>query len=300
MSVLTIVHPSKRLHPLWLDVKKRLEQWTRIDEHCSQWAGHSTELARELSPQEGVVVVVGGDGTFHEVINGWMSRSQRGCPGFLLVPLGTGNDFARDQKLSRDACRIAEAARNPRLKPLDLGHLHYQGSSGEESRYFLNAATLGFSAETTRLAQSLPRFFPGTVQYLFSLLVSLIRWENRSARLTVDHESFVLPNLFNLNIANTRFYGGGMYASPRACPQSGTLETVVMELNRWGVLKALPRNYNGKFDGVEGVRQLSVREKLCLLDPGIPVQADGEFLGETPVEASVVKDAFSIVMTGEG
>ena len=298
MSVLAIVHPSKHLHPLWLDVKKRLEQWTRIDEHCSQWAGHSTELARELSPQEGVVVVVGGDGTFHEVINGWMSRSQRGRPGFLLVPLGTGNDFARDQKLSRDACRIAEAARNPRLKSLDLGHLQYQGSSGEESRYFLNAATLGFSAETTRFAQTLPRFFPGTVQYLFSLLVSLMRWENRSARLDVDQQSFVMPNLFNLNIANTRFYGGGMVASPRAHPQSGTLEAVVMELNRWGVLKALPRNYNGKFDGVEGVRQVTVRDRLRVPDQGIPVQADGEFLGETPVKASVVRNAFSILVTG--
>ena len=90
-----------------------------------------------------------------------------------------------------------------------------------------------------------------------------------------------------------------MYASPRACPQSGTLETVVMELNRWGVLKALPRNYNGKFDGVEGVRQLTVEENLHVLDPGIPVQADGEFLGQTPVEASVVKAAFSIVVTGK-
>lgn len=296
--MIAIAHPRNRRHPLWCEVEQQLTQRGELQTLYSEWSGHSAELARTHCPQSGVVLVVGGDGTFNEVVNGWMQQENRGRPSFLLVPLGTGNDFARDQSLSRDAHTIISSALQPAIKEIDLGWLSYQGQGEIGERYFLNAATIGFSAEVTRFFQTLPRVLPGTAQYLFSLLVSLVRWRNRSTTLSLDGEETLAKNLFNLNLANSKYYGGGMYASPRACVESGRLETVLMELNKLGVVRALPRNYNGKFDGVEGVRQWSLEGSISVDEASIPVQADGEYLGTTPVEAKILPKELSLVLTG--
>jgi diacylglycerol kinase (ATP) len=285
-----IVHARNRTQRLWVELSRLLASRGKEPEvHYTEFAGHARQLAADHVPEDGVVLAVGGDGTFNEVINGWMDQSQRGRPAFVLVPLGTGNDFARDQEILADAEKLAQAVLQPRFKEIDLGHITYQAESQKESRYFVVGATVGFSAEVTRFFCTLPRLLPGTTQYLFSLLVSLLRWKNASAELVSDDEQRVTSKLFNLNIANTRFYGGGMYSSPRAVVDSGFLESVVMELSKLEVVRALPKTYSGKFDLVRGVTQRAIQEINVSSATAIPVQADGEYLGSTPIEVRVIE-----------
>lgn len=283
-----IVHARNRKNSLWLELSRLLEARGReVETHYTESAGHARHLARKYAPTEGVLMAVGGDGTFSETVNGWLEQPERGEPAFLLVPLGTGNDFARDQELPADAETLAATVMSPRIREIDLAYLTYQGPSGPESCYYVVGATVGFSAEVTRFFCQLPRLLPGTAQYLFSLLVSLIRWKNVTAEIESDGDLLSTSNLFNLNIANTRFYGGGMYSSPRALADSGQLEMVGMELNKLQVLKAMPNNYNGKFDDVQGVTQKPVFEMSVRTPVPVPVQADGEYLGTTPISIRV-------------
>ncbi len=231
---------------------------------------------------------VGGDGTFSEIINGWMKQERRGSPDFVMVSLGTGNDFARDQGLRDDPQEWASAVLQPRTKMIDLGRVTFQSPKGESERYFVVGTTVGFSAEVTRFFQTLPRILPGTTQYLFSLLVSLIRWRNKSVELCLDDRVSQSQNFFNFNIANVRYYGGGMYSSPRAVVDSGELETVLMELSKLGVIKALPQNYSGEFEGVTGVHMRAARTVRVNSPSQLPVQADGEYLGTTPIEVEIL------------
>lgn len=299
MTMIAIAHPRNRKQPVWVELQKILaDNGVELSVYYSEWSGHSSELAEQHCPKEGTVLSVGGDGTFNEVLNGWMNQADRGSPHFVLVPLGTGNDFARDQGLKLDAMELAAAVLRPTLKTVDLAKVSFQTEEGERQRYFLVAATLGFSAEVVRLFQSMPRVLPGTAQYLLAMLVSLWRWHNVSASIETDQGTWESQNLFNFNIANARFYGGGMYASPRAQVDSGRLETVLMELGRFGVLKALPRNYNGKFEDVPGVRQQSATSIRVSSPAPIPVQADGEYLGTTPIEVEIVPQVMNLALPG--
>lgn len=292
---MAIAHPRNRRQKLWLELQSRLQQKAELEVHYSEYSGHSRELARDHAPAEGVVLSVGGDGTFNEILNGWMDQPERGQPNFVLVPLGTGNDFARDRGIEKDPSKLEKAVFEPTVTPTDLGSLCFRSAEGgRRCRYFVVGATIGFSAEVTRYFQTLPRVFPGTVQYLFSLLVSLIRWRNTQAQILSDSIDLESLDFFNLNLANSRYYGGGMYSSPLARPDDGRLEMVLMELGKFDVIKALPQNYNGKFHEVQGLLQHPIR-RLSLESPrDLPVQADGEYLGTTPIEVEVVPQAFRL------
>ncbi len=299
MPIVAIVHPRRAKHPAWVELQKILvDQGQELEIHLSEWSGHSRELACQHCPKEGTVIAVGGDGTFHEVVNGWMEQPERGEPNFVLVPMGTGNDFARDQGLRANPMELAAAVLRPEVKTIDLAKLSYLGEEGPATCYSLAAATVGFSAEVVRYFQTLPRFLPGTVQYLFATVVSLFRWSNGRASIWIDDEVHESSRFFNLNVANTRYYGGGMYASPRAVADSGQLETVLMELTRWEVIKASPRNYNGNFEGVNGVTQQSATSIKVESPLALPVQADGEFLGVTPLEITVCPKVMRLALPG--
>lgn len=301
MPIVAFVHPRRVKHPAWIELQKiLLDNGQELETHVSEWSGHSRELACKNCPQEGTVIAVGGDGTFHEVVNGWMEQLERGQPNFVLVPLGTGNDFARDQGLRADPMDLAAAVLCPEIKLIDLAKVSYLGEEGPASCYSLAAVTVGFSAEVVRYFQTLPRFLPGTAQYLFATVMSLFRWSNGRASIHIDDVTHESSRFFNLNVANSRYYGGGMFASPRAVVDSGQLETVLMELTKWEVVKASPRNYNGNFDGLRGVTQQGAGTIRVESPLSIPVQADGEFLGVTPVEITVCPQVMRLALPGLG
>ena len=299
MPIIAIAHPRIRKHPVWVELQELLAPRVDLEVHYSEWHGHSSELARGLAPKEGVVIAVGGDGTFNEVLNGWMEQEQRGRPNFVLVPLGTGNDFARDQGLPSDPSSLAEMILQPAVKTFDLGRLTCWSHGETCRRYFALGATVGFSAEVTRFFQTLPRVLPGTAQYFFSLLVSLFRWRNAAAEITLDREIHKIESLFNLNVANTKFYGGGMYSSPRAVVDSGHLEAVIMPFSKLDVVRILPKTYSGDLDAVPGLLQQSVANLKIETEFPLPVQADGEYLGTTPVQVEVIPRALRLAMPRE-
>lgn len=287
--MVAIAHPRNRKQALWVELQKILaDNNVELEVHYSEWSGHSRELAKLHCPKEGTVLAVGGDGTFNEVVNGWMEQEDRGEPNFVLVPLGTGNDFARGEGIKGDAMELAAAALRPQVKKVDLAKMTYSTAVGPASRYFLVGATLGFSGEVVRFFQTLPRLLPGSAQYLFSVIVSLFCWRNGTATIETEHGVRESTQFFNMNIANGRHYGGGMVSSPRAKVDSGQLETVLMEMNKLQVVKALPRNYTGKFDNVRGVHQLGAKTVKVSSPRPLPVQADGEYLGTTPLEVNVL------------
>lgn len=289
--VLAFVHPRAENRPGWLALQQSLaEHGVEVVSHLSRWAGHTRELAREHLPPEGIALAVGGDGTFHELVNGWLDQEAPGRPRFLPIPHGTGNDFIRSVWPGREE-QLVKAIVDPRERDFDLGKITYQTPQGRRTRYFLVGATVGFSASVTEFMSKLPRILPGTPLYLFSLVVSLLTWVNRRARFSVDSDEIESHRFFNLNVANVRHYGGGMVSAPAAVADDGQLDPVLMELTKLGVIRAMPENYRGRFERVSGVRQFRC-SRLALQSPfRLPVQADGEFLGSTPIEVEILPGA---------
>lgn len=291
MTVRVVAHPAALAGGLWKSTAARLEQLgVRVEVAVSAYAGHARELARALSGCPDPVVAVGGDGTFNEVVNGLMGGSGA---RLALVPGGTGNDFARALELPRSPEALARAITQPTPRRLDIGLVEAAGM--ERGRYFALNVTVGFSAEVTRRVAAMPRLCPGTCIYLMSLLVSLWSWRSREGELSVDGQPRSIQRLFNLNVANTKYYGGGMYSAPGADPADGLLDVVSMEIGRLAALAALPENYNGHFERVPGVWQGRGREFEVRSPAPLVVQCDGDVVGRTPARISVVPGGLTLL-----
>lgn len=229
--------------------------------------GNAVELARQ-APAGGRVVAVGGDGTVHEVIRG----IAHGGKSLGVVPIGSGNDFARMAGLR--GLGLAESLRvalGDKTRPFDLGEVN-----GEA---FGASVGIGFDAQVAHKALSAPTFLRGMPRYLYSIF-GVLR-ELNLPELVLEAEGKVLfqGRALLSALMNARTYGGGIPISPGAAPDDGLLSVVVAgEFSRLGVLGILPRLLAGKHLGHPRVREFSGRAFTVRFDRATPAHADGELV----------------------
>lgn len=291
--VTAVAHPRSERSRVWLETLDELERHGLVFQtEISRFAGHSRELARSLAGVSDLMLALGGDGTLHEVINGLFDQ-EGPRPTLAFVPLGTGNDLCRALEIHQERARLVRTLVEGRRVRMDLGRLACDGGTV----YFGCTCSAGFAAEVARRTDELAsKSHLRGLSYSLALLLSLARYKSPSGEFLIDGEQHRAPILFNLNLCNTRFYGGGMVAAPRAEPFDGQLEMVSMELNRAQVLRALPRNYSGHFDGLTGVLQRSFKKLSLTTDPPVLVHADGQIIGRTPLEVEVVPGALEVLL----
>ncbi|MCE7872917.1 diacylglycerol kinase family lipid kinase [bacterium CPR1] len=291
--ITAVAHPLAARSRVWLETLQELEQrGVVLKTESSRFAGHSRELAAQLAGQAELMLVLGGDGTIHEVVNGLFDQSGP-RPTLCLVPLGTGNDLCRGLGVRLEKDRLVQTVLKGVRRQMDLGRLTCDGGRV----LFGCTCSAGFAAEVARRTDELAtKSKLRGLSYSVALLLCLTGFKSPRAHFTIDGTEHRAPLLFNLNLCNTRYYGGGMTAAPRAEPFDGELDMVSMELNRLQVLQALPRNYSGNFGGIAGVVQQRVRRLRLETDPPVLVQADGQIVGRTPLEVEVVPAALELVL----
>jgi diacylglycerol kinase family enzyme len=143
----------------------------------------------------------------------------------------------------------------------------------------------------TAQAGRLPRGLPGL--YALATVLALPRMRRHKAWLTTEDEA-MQARLLNVNLANLRYFGGGMTAAPQADGGDGMLDLVSMECGPFEVIKSLPRLFTGDF-AIPGVTQR--RFSWVRVDCEVPllIQVDGELMGTTPAECRVAPNALDVV-----
>ncbi len=287
---LLVVHPRAARRRDLPRLQEHLQQQWEVTMQTSDFPGHSRLMVREwLHHTDGfdgerVIFTAGGDGTFHEAINGWSDLEFPGSVRFAPLPFGAGNDFL--YSVDRAFRTLAPFFERPltQRRDADLGQIHFQDGADRGSRYFCVGATAGFSALVTFRRARLATVVPGPLSYLLSLFGSLGAWRNCWVRIEHQDEPFESETFFNFNAANVKYYGGGMINAPDACPFAGHLDYVRMNLTLLGALRGLPENFRGNFDRIAGVSvQQSLQPLRITCGRPCPVQADGEPLGTTPM-----------------
>jgi diacylglycerol kinase (ATP) len=252
------------------------EKGLKIDVIASTGRGHAAALAREAHTQGyRHFLAVGGDGTAHEILNGVFlkgRREERIALGFL--PLGTGNSFLRDFT-DRGAEASIEALVEGRKRPIDLLRLTHAG--GET--YSFNILSLGFTADVGALTN---RWFKplGSLGYLLGVLVRVIQLKRRPFALRSDGETEWddRPSLF-LAFNNSKYTGGTMLIAPQADPADGFIEFVRWgPIGRLGLVRALPRLYDGTHLRHPLASRKAVRHVEFNLPAPVDVMVDGEIL----------------------
>ena len=206
--------------------------------------GHATQLAREAwEAGSRHFLVVGGDGTGYEVVNGLfpqaLESSEQPCLAFL--PLGTGNSFLRDFGISSAEEAISALASNRRRRVDVVRARHSEGTI-----YYMNLLSIGFSAEVGALTNRRFKRF-GPTGYTMAVFVCLagLRHHVFPLRLDADESIDDRPNVL-LSFSNSRFTGGTMMMAPAADPADGKLDVIrVGAMGRLSVMRTLPKLYKG-------------------------------------------------------
>ena len=248
----------------------------RVDAIASMAPGHAVQLAREAYDQGyRRFLAVGGDGTAHEIINGIFSReghTDRVELGFL--PMGTGNSFLRDftDKGAESSIEALFAGRKRRVDVFRLRH-----ATG--TIYSFNLLSVGFTADVGALANRRFKAF-GHFGYLLGVFVRVLQLKRRSFKLRSDAEtSWDDRRCLFLAFNNSKYTGGTMMIAPTADPTDGYIEFVRWgPIGRLGLLKMLPRLYDGTHTQHPLAETRRVKQVEFSLDAPVDVMIDGEIV----------------------
>jgi diacylglycerol kinase (ATP) len=259
----------------------------------TQSPGDATEAAREW--RDGLLIVVGGDGTISEVVNG---LGRAGFPKgvtLAILPAGTGNDLAATLAIPDDPDEAEAVLRQNRVRTLDVVRVR---SAGIGEQFFINVATGGMGAEVSDAADGEMKKRWGKLSYLRASLEVAREYEAKEVTLTLDGEERTLRAV-NLAIGNCRYAGSGWLAAPRANPEDGLLDLVVIEdVGLQEVLKLAPTVLaDSDYLDKEGVFFARAREIRVESSPGsLEFTVDGEVIGNEPAVFAVIPQALKVIV----
>lgn len=277
------------------------------DEVFTQRPDHATALARR-AVEEGYdqLVVVGGDGTLNEAINGLFPADPEMGIGaeplrrdlrLGVVRRGTGGDFARYLEIPGRGARVFEHLGSTRSTRLDLGLCTFVDHDGRpRRRAFANVASFGLSGLVDDKINATGKRF-GPLSFVGATASALFEYRRRSVRVTVDDQVLHEGPLLLGAAANARYFGGGVQIAPEADPGDGLLDVVLL-------LNVGPREvvsvldvYSGRHTRWRSARvargqvvEATALDERCLLD------LDGEQPGVLDGRFELVPSAVELVL----
>ena len=326
---MVVNYGAARARAAWAAVRRELAgAGVPFEAHEAREFGDARASARAaLEGGYRTVAVVGGDGTLSEVVSGFFAdappadargAAEEGAPravspeaSLALLPAGTGNDFARAVEGRRSSlahwlarlvahCR-AETHSSTRAVDVLRGEASH--AAGRQGFLCLNAVTLGIGAEVAaRVAAQgrLARKLSGELRFALAAAGALAGWRERRVRIRVDErdEWECATNL--VAVVNSRFAGGGMMFSPEARVDDGLLDVVTAcRVPRRMVVREMTRIHRGGHLANPRVRIL--RGARVTIEPAtpadaLPVEADGDVRGTTPLTLRVWPRALRVVI----
>lgn len=243
----------------------------------------TTRLARRLSTEKApaVIVVVGGDGTINDVING-LTNFQEITFGY--IPTGSGNDFARGLHLEKDPVKALRQILSPsKIIPLSVGSM----KTPDFSRRFLVSSGMGFDAsvcagvQTSSYKPFLNRLRMGKLVYTAVALKLVARAVFQKAVLTLnDDEEIEYNGIFFAAAMNLPFEGGGFKFCPEAAAEDDELDLILVEkMPKLKILLMLPTAFFGKHTLFRGVETRKFKKAVLKTEKALDLHTDGELPG---------------------
>ncbi len=265
------------------------------DTLSSRRPGHLSELARE-AVREGAtrIVVVGGDGTAHEVVNGLLQAAPSEPLDVALLPLGTGRDFARSLRIPSGFDAALEVARDGARRTIDVGRATYAAADGEATAYFANFAGAGISGAIARRANRTTKALGGKLSFLWATVAVFSRWPPAEMTVKIDGDTRHVRLLEALAM-NGDYTAGGMWIAPDAAPDDGCFDVVLIgDFSKREFMTTFPKIYRGTHVAHAKVEIVRARELRVDAASPLPIVLDGEQPGTTPVRFELVPSALSL------
>ena len=237
-------------------------------------------------------MVVGGDGTVNEVVNGIAGRDG---VEVAVIPRGTGWDFARSLGLPRRIDEALGVALRGGTRAIDLGRVTYRRwDGGEAESWFANVASVGMSGAIAQRANDTTKILGGKASYVWATFAVFARWNNTEVDVVVDGETR-RGRMHDVVVANGPYFAGGMKICPDARPDDGLFDVLLIgNLTKRDLLLTLPKTFRGTHlphPKAEVLRGAHVRVDA---PAALPIELDGEQPGTTAATFEVVPRALRV------
>jgi len=264
---------------------------------------HAIELT-STAIQKGLkrIIVVGGDGTLNEVVNGIFNQNFIPSSEILLgmIPVGTGNDWGRMYDLPKKYKKAIQVIREEKVFTQDVGHIQFHSTKGQEERYFVNVSGMGYDALVALKTNKMKdRGRGGTLTYLMNIFTGLFQYRNTHFNIRVDDKEVFSGKVLSMNLGICKYNGGGLMQVPDAIPDDGLLDiTVIKGISKMTIVRNVAKLYDGSFIKLKFVDQFRGAKCTIVSKPkGIALlEADGESLGHSPLEFTVIPKALNIII----
>jgi diacylglycerol kinase (ATP) len=294
MKLFVILNPvagKKKGEKVFQEAAILLEQkGIQFDLQISQFAGHILDIAAQMNPAHyDGVVVVGGDGTLFETVNGVLKKHGSFELPIGQIPVGTGNSFIRDLGIETVTDAVDKISAG-RTRKIDVGFFkHLQGE-----HYFVNLLGTGFVADVARRAVKYKSLGPAS--YILGVFEQLVQLKSVPVEITIDGRSLQRDYMF-AEICNSTKTGGNMIMAPEARIDDGILDVILLnKISRLNLLKIFPKIFNGTHILDSHVETFKGRHIILKPQQVQGLNADGEVMGQTPIEVSILPG--KIIMFG--
>lgn len=256
----------------------------------TQSENHAIELAGIISKKGvDVILAAGGDGTLHQVINGILLSPPSAHPVVGIIPMGTGNDFARTCGIKANVNQLVQLLEKKSYQSIDIGRVICVGMDGKEvTRYFINACSIGMGPEVVKRLKKSNRSMGPTLTYLKAITSTF--FSHHPQEVMAKSESWEWKGKARvLAVANGKSFGNALYIAPDADIHDGYFNSFIAgNLPLWKFLLYLQTIKSRK-----KIKDSKITyDRLTALELTAPepcaIEAEGEALGYLPARISLV------------
>jgi len=266
--------------------------------------GHAIDITvKHIESGYTKLIVVGGDGTMNEVVNGIFLQKRYPTSGISLgmITVGTGNDWGRMFAIPKEYPEAIATIKMNNSFLQDAGVVKYYHGKNENSRYFVNIAGIGFDALVVSKTNKIKENGKGgPMSYLKSIILSLIKYRHTYTSINIDSKE-IKNDVFNISIGICKYNGGGMMQLPDAIANDGLFDvTVINRIGKLDVLLNIMRLYNGSITRHRLVDTYKGKTITIDSEPPIHLETDGETLGHSPFTFEIIPESIRVVIGSNG
>ncbi len=261
--------------------------------------GHATELVRQAL-RDGCdrIISVGGDGTHHEVLNGFFDGLLPINPraAMAILPMGTASDLARTLHMPRGINAIPHLV-SDRVVAADLGRMTFTlANGGQQFLYFINTCHIGMGGAVVNRVNRTTKKYGGRLTYFRGLLSTLLSYKNPLLELEIGDVQ-IDQVCRDVIVAKGQYDGGGMHVAPNAGIDNGLFDVYVIgDTSRWFVLTHVHKIYQGRLlEHPEHIRFFRTARVTARSKETVLINLDGEQPGQLPAAIEVMPKALRIV-----
>ncbi|RCK77284.1 MAG: Transcription regulator [contains diacylglycerol kinase catalytic domain] [Ignavibacteriae bacterium] len=262
--------------------------------------GDATKLAYESKNFFDTIVAIGGDGTVNEVMNGLVNSNTK----LGVIPLGSGNDFARSLKVSNKIDKAIDIILNEKIIYCDVGKVKTKNINTQDKpiseRFFINGIGIGFDATVALESQKI-KLIRGIPLYMVAVMKALLKYRTPKFYLKLDN--FITKSkYFLIAIGNGQSSGGGFKLTPEAKLNDSKFDVCYVEdIGLLKIFKMLPSSIKGTHKRFKEVHYTKAENIEVTSQNNFVVHVDGEIIGTqvNSIEISLIPKKLKVIYSSE-